>query len=801
MFRLSLARRLTPLVPPSQVTLRADKLKTLPRVSGGFAADLLFLKASPHVYVHKLVAQGYSPTDLYICSNVGPALASCLLPPNVDGPLEVALGGVSVFSRLAIFLPHFKVEGRNYAEGSETGPRAPGVATSKATGTKGVGCPTANKTFISKWDALWPLLQPPLNFSFPESLDFPSDLRPYQIDGVRFLADNDSALLADDMGTGKTVQCTAALRILAQKGKVHKALIVCPLAVLSSWERHIVDWGRVLALVTVRGNKNERRLQWKTEAHVYIATYETLREDIDILMGNSDPPKFDLIVADEVQKIKNPATATAKAMRSLVASRRWGLSATPFENRADELISVFGFIKPGLLVRDRETTESIKKKIAPFFLRRTKEVLKGELPEKVHDVAWLELGREQRRVYDLAERQGIVELEEQGEKITISHVLALLQRLKQLCNFDPRTGESIKLETLRERLDEVAQQGSKSLVFSQFKDFGVARIKNALPNTEALEYTGELSYAERERVLEKFAHDPSSKVMICTQAAAGLGLNLTAANYVFHFDHWWNPARTAQAEDRVHRIGQKKTVFVYHFWVKNTVEERIYKILQRKRAQFEEIIGPMSNAEGTGLSEEELFEVFGLKKARKVVIPKRAVETAETEVIPEPAPATDSFDLDVWPLIRRTELALRKRVREVLVQCYGPSAKQRVLTHLGNEEAERISQTIEQYKRKYSNSPDEFSPSEDPLDYTYLKQMMLVISREWQLFKPIFLDRGYIDSKVSEIAAVRNDEAHFRGIPAVEKMRAYVACSDLLGRLQPAPREKKVGESQPGGNN
>ena len=791
LFRLSLARRLIPFNPPSQVTLRANQLGTLPRISGSFAADLHFPEAPSKVYTRKLTAQVCPPVDLAFRSDVAPQEVGYLRARDVIAPVELGLDAVSVFSRLALFVPHFRIEGKNYIETERAAKSGINDATSKTSRNVKGSAGSNTKTFISKWDALWPLLQPPLNFAFPESLDFPSDLRPYQIDGVRFLADNESALLADDMGTGKTVQATAALRILAQKGKVRKALIVCPLAVLSSWEMHILEWGRVLKCVAVRGTKNERRLQWQMEAHVYIATYETVREDIDTLMGDGEPPTFDLVVADEVQKIKNSGTAAAKAMRSIVGTRRWGLSATPFENRAEELVSVFGFIKPGLLVRDRETTESIRRKIAPFFLRRTKEVLKGELPEKVHDVAWLELGPNQRRVYDLAEKQGVIELEKQGESVTVSHVLALLQKLKQLCNFDPKTGESVKLESLRERLDEVAEQGSKALVFTQFKDFGVARIKGVLPTREVLEYTGDLSYAAREKTLDRFAHDPSSKVMICTQAAAGLGLNLTAANYVFHFDHWWNPARTAQAEDRAHRIGQKKTVFVYHLWVKNTVEERIYKILQRKRAQFEEVIGPMSNAEGTGLSEEELFEIFGLERAGRSAPRPRAFEIPMTEPVPEAPLLRDDFELEVWPLIRKTELALRKRVREVLAQSYGSSAKQRVLDHLGAEEAERISQTIAHYKRKYSTTPDEFSPSEDPLDYTYLKQMMQVISREWQIFKPIFQDRGYIDAKLNEIAAVRNDEAHFRGIPAVEKMRAYVACSDLLVRLQLRPAEKK----------
>ena len=706
-------------------------------------------------------------------------------------PVDPYLNRVSVLSHLALFLPHFRVEGKNYQGESNASQllKAPASQTpSNAAGsTRRGGSPAG--IIISKWDVLWPLLQPPLNFSFPESLDFPSDLRPYQIDGVRFLADRECALLGDDMGTGKTVQTVVALRILVQKGKVRRALIVCPLAVLSSWDKHIREWGRILNCVTVRGNKNERKLLWRTRAHVYVATYDTVREDGAWLKDESETPEFDLVVADEVQKIKNPATATAKAMRSIEPPRRWGLSATPFENRPEELVAVFGFLKPGVLQRDRETPQSIRQKIAPYFLRRTKDVLKGELPEKMHEVVWLELGPRQRDAYNLAEKQGVVELEKQGERVTVSHVLVLLQKLKQLCNFDPKSGESVKLETLKEQLEEVWEQGSKALVFTQFKDFGVARIKSALAQQGCLEYTGSLTFSERERTLNQFDKDSSSRVMICTQAAAGLGLNLTAANYVFHFDHWWNPARTAQAEDRVHRIGQTKSVFVYHFWIRDTVEERIYKILERKRAQFEEVIGPMSNAEGTGLSEDELYEVFGLKRTRAAREVGARSEPPRAQEIPEPTPV-EVPDVDVWPLIRRTELALRKYVREVLVQRYGSNAGVRVLTHLGSEESERINQTIAQYKRRYSISADEFTPSEDPLDYTYLKQMMRVISQEWQLFQPAFKDKGFIDSKVSEIAVVRNDEAHFRGIPPVEKMRAYVACSDLLSRLQSQPTEK-----------
>jgi superfamily II DNA or RNA helicase len=794
LFRLVLASRLTPLAQPGQVLFRSDQFTTSASISGSFTADLRFSTAPQQVCDPQLTIRLFKPVFSYdretsvlpLGSNLCPA-SEVLCSAATLVRVEPALDPVSVFSQLALFMPHFRVEGKNYSEAERDISRPPGT---HAAPRAGAGSPAATRgggrpqgIAISKWDALWPLLQPPLNFAFPESLDFPSDLRPYQIDGVRFLADRERALLGDDMGTGKTVQAVVALRILVQKGKVRRALIVSPLAVLSSWDRHVRDWGRILNCVVVRGNKNERKLQWCTPAHVYIATYDTFREDCAWLRDESETPEFDLVVADEVQKIKNSATAISKAMRSIEATRRWGLSATPFENRPEELVSVFGFLKPGVLLRDREDAHSIRQKIAPYFLRRTKDVLKGELPEKTHELLWLDLGQNQRRAYELAEKQGVVELEKQGERVTVSHVLALLQKLKQLCNFEPRSGESVKLEVLREELEDVSEQGNKALVFSQFKDFGVTRIKTALAQQGCLEYTGDLSFSQRERTLNQFNTDASFKVMLCTQAAAGLGLNLTAANYVFHFDHWWNPARTAQAEDRVHRIGQTKPVVVYHFWVKNTVEERIYKILEKKRAQFEEVIGPMSNSEGTGLSEEELFEVFGLKRTRSQRPVTSPSEPPREQMTVQPS-SPEIPDVDVWPLIRKTELALRKCVRELLVQRYGSKARDRVLAHLGTEEAERISQTVAQYRRRYSGSADDFAPSEDPLDYTYLKQMMRVISQEWQLFQPIFKDRKFIDNKVSEIAVVRNDEAHFRGIPPVEKMRAYVACSDLLARLQ-----------------
>jgi hypothetical protein len=453
----------------------------------------------------------------------------------------------------------------------------------------------------------------------------------------------------------------------------------------------------------------------------------------------------------------------------------------------EDVISIFDFLRPGLLSKQGESFQSVKAKIKPFFLRRTKEVLGDELPKKIHNVVWLQLGNEQREAYALAEREGIIRLREEAENITVTHVLALLGKLKEICNFDPRSGESVKLDSLTDLLEEVEAEGNKGLVFTQYINSGVEPITRRLKEFGVAEYSGRTNTDQkRKTALDRFATDGSCKVLVCTQAAAGLGLNLTAANYVFHFDHWWNPARTSQAEDRVHRIGQKQSVFVYHFWIKETVEERIFKILARKRAEFEEVIGGISNTEGTGLSEDELFELFGLKKPVRKYEGKetRPVRSYEEERPPLVSPPrTQPPEIDAWPMIRETELTLRKYIRSVLIGEYGEQAKNRIFAHLGDEETKSIGLRISLAQQKYGGS-DDFAPSDSPLDYVYIAQLVDLVSKEWPLFKSRFGERRFLADKIKDIASVRNDEAHFRDIPQIEKMRAYVACADILTKLR-----------------
>ncbi len=805
MLRFLIAKNIAPLKKPSSFYL---PIILPPSISKTVSADLNFqIPRHGHEFIQPITASVEPDVGLRV--PIKSHQSKILLTTRLQSQtLDLDLGGIATWSTLieapnilslfTVFRPYLTTEGKNYSAqlrfdraqqtflGGKLEPKKKDAA--RVLG----GMSTGKGSIVTVWDALWPLLQPPLNFAFSEYLDLPSTLRPYQYDGVRFLADNQSALLGDDMGTGKTVQAVVALRILVQKAKVSKALIVCPLAVLPLWADHLERWGRILNFSVVRGNKAERRLQWNTPAHVYLTTYDTLREDVEIVCDPSDRMQFDLVIADEVQKIKNPATGTSQALKTLDAERRWGLSGTPYENRIEDVISIFEFLRPGVLRSQGESFQSVKAKIKPLFMRRTKEVLRDELPKKIQNVVWLQLGNRQREAYDLAEREGIIRLREEGEHITVTHVLALLGKLKEICNFDPHTGESVKLDSLTELLEEATAEGNKGLVFTQYIGSGVEPITRGLEEYDVVEYSGRTNTDQKRRVaLDRFAKDQSCKVLVCTQAAAGLGLNLSAANYVFHFDHWWNPARTSQAEDRVHRIGQEKPVFVYHLWINNTVEERIFNILARKRAEFEEVIGGISNTEGTGLSEDELFELFGLKKpprkkeAAAEVPQTRFYEEARTP--PEPPGRAELLDIDAWPMIRETELTLRKCIRSVLTREYGGRTRDRIFEHLGAMETQAIRLRISQAQERYGGSSD-FAPSDSPLDYVHIGQLIDLVSKEWMLFRLVFGEKRFLADKIKDIASVRNDEAHFRNIPQVEKMRAYVACADILTKLKETPQ-------------
>ena len=497
----------------------------------------------------------------------------------------------------------------------------------------------ANKRMMegaSIWDLLLPLLQRPINLNLGTVIDLPSNLYGYQTKGVEFLLENEAVLLGDDMGTGKTVQTAVAMRILFQAGKIRTALIVCPLSVIPNWSRELSKWAGNLAVAVVRGDKEGRKNGWRQPAHVWLTTYETLRNDLEDVLALRKGG-FDLIAVDEAQRIKARNTGVSKAVRELRATRRWGLTGTPLENHLEDVFSIFEFIKPGLFVATRYWPQAVQSKIKPYFLRRKKADVLPDLPPLVQNPVWLRLEDEQRKSYDEFEKNGVLELHAKGESMTAQNVIVLINKLKQICNRCPRTGESSKLVWLREQIEVIAAEGDKALIFSQYK-------VESLPGTEwlekelaifgALNYSNATTDSKRKAMLAAFRDDPGKKVFVGHPKTAGLGLNeLVAANYVIHFDHWWNPAVMNQATARAHRPGQTKTVFAYDLWVEDTYEKIISSLLEEKQNLYNEVIDSASAPREQEASlafavADQLFEKYGLKSARRPVAGK--LETKNT---------------------------------------------------------------------------------------------------------------------------------------------------------------------------
>ena len=446
-----------------------------------------------------------------------------------------------------------------------------------------------------------------------------SSLFTFQKDGVSFLIEQQHALLADEMGLGKSIQVIVATRLLFRYGTVRKCLVVCPKSVLVDWENKFEEWAKELRISKISGPSLIRTNLWSRKADVYLVTYETLREDVSL--DHKKGPvhsNFDLVILDEVQKIKNSSTKTYQAIKKIDGTIRWGLSGTPLENRLEDLTTIFSYLKPGLFHKiETRNNNLVKTLIKPFVLRRTKGAVLKLLPQKIHNQVYLDLDSNQRVVYNRVEREGITRLNERGNEVTITHVLALISKLKQICNIEPISGESCKLEYLEDMLTNLTETKDKMIVFSQYPKKTLELIEQRLKRFNPAFYDGSLTSRQRERVLTSFREDENIRVLLISLKAGSLGLTLTTANYVTHFDSWWNPAIMSQAEDRTHRIGQKKAVFVTSLIAKNTVEERIQKILEEKQTLFREVVGEVSDYRLANImTEKELFGLFGLDRFR-----------------------------------------------------------------------------------------------------------------------------------------------------------------------------------------
>ena len=435
-------------------------------------------------------------------------------------------------------------------------------------------------------------------------------LMPFQRLGIERLMAG-SLLLADDMGLGKTIQAIGALRVLGPRGR--PALVVAPAGLVLQWRAALREWAPELALSTALGSTAERAAAWRRTADVHLTSYESLRADI-LMQGPYGPRARDwaVVIADEAQRMKNAGTETAAVVKRLHAERAWALTGTPLENRVDDLVSIMEFVVPGQFNR-RERMLGLRRLLAACQLRRRRAEVLRELPPKSGLVIDPGMTPRQRAAYDAAEHLGLVWLRELGRQVRVAHVLELLLRLKQICNADPGTGESGKLDDLERRVAAVAAGGGKCLVFSQFvaAPFGVHAIARRLARFRPGVLVGGQDATTRAAVLARFADDPRQHVLVLSLRAGGVGLNLTAASVVFHFDRWWTAAVEAQAEDRAHRMGQTLPVQVFTYVCGDTIEQRIAAIIAGKQALFDMMVDGTGDGLG-GLTLTDLLLAAGV---------------------------------------------------------------------------------------------------------------------------------------------------------------------------------------------
>lgn len=452
---------------------------------------------------------------------------------------------------------------------------------------------------------------------------FEGELRGYQREGLgwlRFLREfGFGGCLADDMGLGKTVQ---VLALLAGK-RNGPALVVVPRSLVFNWKQEAARFAPGLRVLDHTGTGRDRTGAGFKDYDLVITTYGTLRNDA----ATFTEFRFDTCVLDESQAAKNAETETSKAVRLVNADHRLALSGTPVENHLGELWTLFEFLNPGMLGRgvfvsgagsprnpDADTREVLAKALRPFILRRTKDQVAKDLPAKTEQTVYCDLEPEQRKLYDELRdhyRQSLLSrVDSVGIKRSKIQVLEALLRLRQAACHPglldkKRVGHaSAKLDLLLPQLQEVSEEGHKALVFSQFTSL-LAIVKQKLDaDGVAYEYLDGRTRDRAARV-ERFQTDPDCKLFLVSLKAGGVGLNLTAAEYVFLLDPWWNPAVEAQAIDRTHRIGQTKPVFAYRLIARGTVEEKVVALQQSKRELADAILGGTGNLI-TDLKREDL---------------------------------------------------------------------------------------------------------------------------------------------------------------------------------------------------
>ena len=476
----------------------------------------------------------------------------------------------------------------------------------------------APKDVIKMGDRLFYMLQPPLESLLSgETMEFPFPPFDFQYEGVGFLFTRYNAILADEMGLGKTMQAITSIRMLLRTRQAANILLICPKPLVTNWLREFKTWAPEITVAAIQGNKSERAWHWKhNRAMVKVANYELLIRDEAIV--TSDDRHYDLCVLDEAQRVKNKQNSTSKIIQKINRRRSWALTGTPIENSINDLVGICEFASPGS-VNQNMTVREIKRNVSDLILRRTKDIVMTDMPPRLMRDAELDLSQEQADRYFAAENNGVMQLSDMGDEITINHVFELVLRLKQICNFDPVTEASTKVDRLKADLEEVAASGQKAIVFSQWVG-AIEKITDQVQRYNPLEYHGRIPSKRRDPILKEFKENPDRTVLLMSYGAGSVGLNLQFCRYVFLFDRWWNPAIEDQAINRAHRIGAAGSVTITRMIMAGTIEQRIHDILEEKRELFNEILSPDTQPTNRGLSRDEIFGLFDLTTPKGKIV-------------------------------------------------------------------------------------------------------------------------------------------------------------------------------------
>ena len=442
-------------------------------------------------------------------------------------------------------------------------------------------------------------------------------LRPYQVAGYQWLnylrGINWGGILADDMGLGKTVQALSFLEYYKRTEGKLKALVVCPTTLIYNWENEIKKFTPSLSFKIHHGAARTRKKEELEDHDITITTYGTLRSDIKLLSTVA----LDYAILDESQAIKNPSSKVTKAAALLQARHRLCMSGTPLQNNTFDIYAQMNFLNPGMLgsveffrqefaipidkLGEQDRKEHLRKLLYPFILRRTKEQVAKDLPEKQEMVLFCDMEEEQRSIYDAYRNdfrnQILGSIESQGIQRSQLTILQGLMKLRQICDSPAILNEAEKFPNHSIKLDELSRELSegisthKALVFSQFLGM-LALIREKLDELGIpyVYFDGSTSAPDREKAIQRFQQDDAVRVFLISLKAGGVGLNLTAADYVYIMDPWWNPAVEQQAIDRTHRIGQTKNIFAYRMICKDTIEDKILQLQERKRNLAKDII-------------------------------------------------------------------------------------------------------------------------------------------------------------------------------------------------------------------